>query len=244
MDRMRSTLLLAAWVLLAHAAAAQQPQATETPAAAPNATMLHLSVTATVKVAPDELVAYLDAVATMATPVQAQHAVNDMMAQAKAAAAAVPAVTASFLDYTVGYADEKKTRWAAQQTLELKGGDADALLDLVGRLQSAGLVLDSLDWRISDSKAELARRSAHDAALKALLGDAALAAATLGMQVDHLKDVNLEREIQPFQRRMAARAETPLRLSSSPPVATPAAQDVVATARADVVLRPASGNPR
>src|SRR5271165_1270613 len=79
-----------------------------------------------------------------------------MMAQAKAAVAAVPGVQAAFRDYTVGYADERKKSWTAQQTVELRGADAAPFLDLVGTLQAAGLTVDDLDWRVSDEKADQA----------------------------------------------------------------------------------------
>ena len=139
-----------------HAAAAQPAELT---------TMLHLSASATVKVAPDQLVAYLDGVTTAATPADAQHMINAMMAQANATAAGVPSVTASFRDYSVGYADEKKTRWTTAQTLELRSAEADTLLELIGRLQGAGLVLDGLEWRVSPPRADQARRSASETAL-------------------------------------------------------------------------------
>jgi hypothetical protein len=50
--------------------------------------------------------------------------------------------------------------WTAQQTLELRGSEGPALLDLAGKLQQQGFVAGSLDWQVSPAL----RRKAHDEA--------------------------------------------------------------------------------
>ena len=232
--------VLAALTCAAHA---QTQAAPGSSAGSDNTTVLHLSVNATVKVAPDQLVADLDAVATGTTPAEAQRAVNAMMAQAKPAATAVPAVAAAFRDYTVGYADEKKTRWTAQQTLELKSQDAQPLLDLVGRLQAAGLALVGLNWQVSDGRMDQARRDANELALKHLQADTEAAARTLGLQVDHLQNVTVDQQWIPYARGVSAHAAI-FGSTVEPPNSTPVAQDVISSARAEVLLRPPSAGFR
>ncbi|HKM64707.1 MAG TPA: SIMPL domain-containing protein [Acidisphaera sp.] len=234
---MRAQVLAASLAAALACGLAMQTAAAQTPPA-DNGTVLNLSVTASVKVTPDQLVAELAGVATMATPAEAQRKVNEMMAQAKSIAAGVPGVEVAFRSYTVGYADEKKTRWTAQQMLELKsGGDGAALLDLVGRLQTTGLALDALDWQVSESRIVQARREATIEALKSLQTGASEDAKALGLEVDRLKMVTLDGAL-PFPRH-AARAVA--MMAAPPPSSTPEAQDVVATARAEVLLRAPGG---
>ena len=207
-------------------------------AALPGPPLLHVSATGRTKVAPDELVADMVALAVASSPVAAQKRVNTMMADAAAAARQVPGVHAAFQAYSVALTDEKQQRWTAQQTLELRAEGADALLDLVARLQSGGLAIGSLDWQVSEARQQAAHDTATTAALEALRQRADLAARALGMEVDHVQDVRLDQGPvpMPMLRRMSA---APMAASSMPaPNATPEAQEIGAQVSADIVLRP------
>ena len=117
--------------------------------AATGETLLHLSVDGSVRVAPDQLVAELLAQATSASAAEAQRRVNALIGQGMQAAHAVAGIEARAVGYQVSPADEKRTQWTAQQTLEVRGGDGPALLDLANRLQQLGFVTASLDWQLS-----------------------------------------------------------------------------------------------
>lgn len=52
------------------------------------------------------------------------------------------------------FPDEKPTDWTTQQTLDLRGGDSEALLDLIGRVQALDLAVSGLDWQVSADRAE------------------------------------------------------------------------------------------
>lgn len=205
------------------------------PGAAPAApeTLLHLSATGSVQASPDELVADLVAQASSPTAAAAQRRVNSLIADGMKAVQSASGIDARAIGYSVSPSDEKRTSWVAQQTLRLRGSDSTILLELVGRLQEHGFAAASLDWQLSP----VHRRRAHDEAttnaLKELQARAASAAATLGLQVDHLRDVRLG--APEFPRRptpmMAARA-------TSAPQATAAPEDVTSEVSADVVLRP------
>jgi hypothetical protein len=67
---------------------------------------------------------------------------------------------ASAIGYSVAPTDDKRTMWTAQQTLELRGSEGPALLELAGKLQQQGFVAGSLDWQVSPAL----RRKAHDEA--------------------------------------------------------------------------------
>ncbi len=160
--------------------------------------MLHLSTIGSVLVSPDQLVADLVAQVTFPSAAAAQRRVNSMVGDGLKAAQTVASVDARAIGYSVSPSDDKRTSWTAQQTLELRGSDGPALLDLAGKLQERGLAAASLDWQLSPAL----RRKAHDeattAALKELQGRAASAAATLNLHVDHFQDVRLDAsEFQP-----------------------------------------------
>jgi uncharacterized protein YggE len=220
--------------LLCCAADAQSLPAVPPPLGPPT---LHLSAAGRIRVAPDELVADMLAADTSPSAVTAQRHVNTLMAQAAGALRQVPGIHAAFQDYSVSLSDEKHQRWTAQQTLELRGGESDALLDLVARLQGLGLAIGNLGWQVSEAK----QQEAHDAAIAAALAElrhrAALAAKALGMDIDRFQAVRLDQGPPPgpiFHRMMApamAGAAMPA------PTATPAPQEIGAEVSADVLLR-------
>jgi uncharacterized protein len=196
-------------------------------------TMLHLSVSASVPASPDQLVAGLVAESTSHSVAEAQRRVNALIAEGMQAARGVAGVEARAAGYSVFPTDGKRTEWTAQQTLELRGADGPALLDLAGRLQERGLAAASLEWRLSPALRRLVHDEATTAALKELQARADAVATTLGLHVDHAADIRLDNPV--FQPRaafsMAARA-------APPPQATAGPEDVTATVSADVMLRP------
>ena len=199
-------------------------------------TLLHLSVSSSVQASPNQLVADLVAQSTSSSVAEAQRSVNTLMAEGMRAARSVSRVDVRAIGYTVNPADDKHTSWVAQQTLELRGMDGAALLDLTSGLQAKGFVAASLDWQLSSGL----RRKAHDeamtAALKELQMRAAAAAATLGLHIDHLQDVRLNDPV--FQpRRPLAMSAVAVR-AAPPPQATATPEEVTAEVSADVMLRP------
>ena len=162
---MRFPASLAAAVLLFGRTACAQVATTPPAPAGLGPSMMHLSAQARIKVAPDELVASLATIAVAPTATAAQRRVNEMMAKAKATAAGTPGTRTSFRGYAVFYIEEKPPHWTAQQTIEGRGGDGEAVLDLVGRLQALGLALGSLGWEIfrGAGRADAARRHAEGA---------------------------------------------------------------------------------
>jgi uncharacterized protein len=232
--RMAATVLaLAAAPALPHAQPA--PAQPAPPPSAPAETLLHLSAAASVQTAPDQLVAELVAQDTASSAADAQRRVNALIAQGLQAAHQVSAVDARAIGYQVYPADEHRARWVAQQTLELRGADGSALLDLANRLQQQGFVTAALDWQLSPALRRRTHAEATTAALRSLQEQAASAAATLGLRVDHLKDVQLQpQDFRPARPMMAVAA----RSAAPAPQATAAPEDVTAQVSAEVILRP------
>ncbi len=221
--------------LIAMLAGAPGPTLAQPAPAATTETLLHLSANGAVQVTPDQLVADLVAQDTSSSAAEAQRRVNALVAQGMQVAHQVSAVEARAIGYEVSPADERRARWLAQQTLELRSADGPALLDLTSRLQQQGFVTASLDWQLSPAARRRAYAEATTAALKALQEQATSAAGTLGLHVDHLKEVQLQpREFRPIQPMMAMAART----GALPPQATSAPEEVTAEVSAEVVLHP------
>ena len=162
---------------------------------------------------------------------------NEMMAKVKTAATGAPGVRTSFRDYAVIYSEVKPPHWTAQQTVEVRGGDGEALLDLLGRLQAPGLALGNLGWEVSAGRAEQAQQDATLKGLATLRKQATEAARALGMEVDHFQSVSLNNApgVVPMGRPQMARAP-PMMAPMPPPNASPESQDVIASVSGDVVL--------
>lgn len=202
-------------------------------------TLLHLTQTATVMVAPNELDASLRAEATNADPAEAQKQVNAMMADALARARQVAGVTISTSGYSVwrnGPTPKDHTvRWQAGQTLQLKSHDGATLLKLAGALQQKGLAMQQLEWRLSRQAEKKAHAEATKQAISQLRGRIDEAASLLGLRFGSFKQVQLGAPRTPvFPRVMGAS------MAAAAPPPNAVAQDiaVTATVEADAILLP------
>jgi uncharacterized protein YggE len=198
-------------------------------------TILHISESAEVTRAPDEVVATLRAEARAGTAAAAQEAVNRAVAAATARAQAVPAVRVSTGGYWTGRIEEGRS-WQAAQSVTLRSGDGAALLELAGALQGAGLATTGLQWTLTRDAARAAREEASRLALEALRRRAEAVAAQLGLALVGLREVRIDAPEGPAPRMMAAMAQS--ERGAAPPVAI--AEDVVVSAAvsAVAVLRP------
>lgn len=236
---MRRAVLFAAvlFPLAAHGVAARaQPAAA--PAAPLSETVLHLSETAEVTRAPDELRATLRAEARGSSAAVAQEGVNRLIAAALERAEAVPAVRAATGGYWTWQTQQPPRAWQAGQTLTLRSGDGAALQELVGTLQAGGLGLTDLSWHLTRDTAREAREEASRLALEGLQRRAAAVAAQLGLEVVGLKEVRLDADGRSGPMpRMATMAMASAERAATPPSAVPDETVVSATAAAEVVLR-------
>jgi len=206
-------------------------------------TILRLSETATIMVAPDELAASLRAEAIAPNPQDAQRRVNEMMRDATEAAKKVSGVTLSTGAYNVWRVGpnqaERTEHWQAGQSLNLTGKDAAALLKLVGELQQKGLVEGSLIWRLSRDLERSARKDATKQALSALRGRADEAAEVLGMRFSSFREVRLDSVAPPpMMPRQAMVKGAAMAAAAPPPTAEAENMPVSASAEADIVLKP------
>jgi uncharacterized protein YggE len=153
---------------------------------------------------------------------------------------AAPGVAASFRDYTTTLTEDRPPRWTAQQTLEVRGRDGDALLALVGRLQALGLAIGGLTWQVSPEHVAAARQEAVIAALRTLRQQAAVDAEALGLAAGAVQDVRVGTGFVPLR---AAQPRAMAAAAMPPPNATPEPQDITAEVSGDIVLKPVASAP-
>ena len=235
---------LAICALLMTTAATQAAFAqTCVPSAPANAPpILHLAETATIKVAPSLLVADLVANADAPIAVTAQRRVNGLMAQASGLAGKVSGVQAVFQDYSTSFvdrADGVPAHWLANQTLEVRSTDSEALLTLVGQLQGLGLTIGNLGWQVPQDDLDAAGRKARFEALSKLRQEASEAASALGLTVAGYQDIDLTGGNSP-PTPFFARPRPMMMAAMAAPISTPDSQSVSATVSADVNLQAAS----
>lgn len=233
---MRRWLAASALALLWGHAACAAPPAEPAVAPPPNSTVLHLAQTAERKLARDVLHVELRAEKTGADPQTVEAAINQRMAKALATARAAPGVEVATGSYSVYREAPQKAppQWTGSQTLSLSGSDAGALLDLAGKLQSAGLVMANLGYDVSPETVHDAEDALTAEALAALQRRAAAVAQQLRLAVLGIRDLtvgNAGTGEAPMPRMPLAAAAT-----MPAPVAAPGEATVRVTVSADILL--------
>lgn len=199
------------------------------------ATVLRLAETAEVMREPDELVATLRAEARGASAAAVQEAVNRAVAQALDRARGVPSVRAATGAYWTSRVDDGRA-WNAQQQVTLTGREAAPLLELVGQLQSGGLALGGLAWRLSREAERAAKEEAARLALDGVRRRAEALAAQMNMQVRRYAEIRVDVPERGPAPRMAMDAAPMAARAATPPRAVAEEVAVSATVSADAVL--------
>lgn len=196
-------------------------------------TLLHLSETAGVTVRPDELHASVKVSAGALSAAEAQNRVNTLVARALDQAKAVAGISVATGNYQVWHGSQPD-QWNAEQTIDLRSRNGDALLRLVGVYQAQNLALSRLGWQVAGDTARAAKTEATRQALAHLRERADDAAAVLGLRFAAFRDVRLDGappNLGPMPRMLAAA-----------PAAAPSAQAddvaVEATVEAEILLQP------
>lgn len=200
-------------------------------------TALHLSETAEIARAPDEVVAVLRVEARGGSAAAVQAAVNRAMAHALARIAATPGVGATTGGYWTARVQEGSA-WQASQTLTLRAGDGATLLDLTGMLQEQGLALGALTWTLRRDTQRDAREEAARIALEAIRRRAEAVAAQLGQKVVGLREVRIDVPEHAPRPMMAMAAARSAGAPAAPPVAVAEDIEVRATVQAVAILHP------
>ncbi|XVN43110.1 MAG: SIMPL domain-containing protein [Candidatus Rickettsia vulgarisii] len=87
--------------------------------------------------------------------------------------------------------EEKKKMWRGTQVLSLKSKSSEALLTLTGELQNEGLLIQSLNYTLSNDKRDIMRDSMIEAAI-AKLKRATRVAKALGKEHSGFTMINID----------------------------------------------------
>jgi predicted secreted protein len=163
-------------------------------AAGEQATVLHLSQTATQKVERDRLRVELRVEETGANPLAVQAAINRRMTTALALARQMPGVEAETGTYAVNEEEQPPygpPRWRGSQSLIISGKAANAVLKLAGALQSGGLLMSSMSYEVSSEAVRDAEKTLTAEALAGLGRRAAAIADSLHLSVLRYRDLRV-----------------------------------------------------
>lgn len=134
--------------------------------------------------------------------------------------------------------DVENPVWRAQQDVALTSMDSDALLEAMGLLQAAGLVVTSQYYSLSTQKYEEVAADLMQSALAKLQRRANEAASGLGKSRAELVEVSLDGSPNfPF-RESAVAYRMDAAAAVAPPVAEPGETQVAMTVSARAVLSP------
>lgn len=230
-------LAVALSILLSLPAAAQTP-----PTPAPRddgSTVLHLGEFVERTLRQDRLTVHLRVEASGPDAGRVQAEINRRMAVALEQARRVPAVRAETRGYWVHQERPANApmRWRGQQMLVLTSTDTAATLALAGELQQGGLIMSGMNFDLSPEATRAAEDELTAEAIRRLRERIERVAATMGLQVRHLRDLRVgqaggERGPRPMMMRAEAAG------AAAPPVAEPGETTVRVSVDAEAVLAP------
>lgn len=132
--------------------------------------------------------------------------------------------------------------WKGNQTIDLKSKNSEQLLELAGKIQELGFVMNGLNYTLSPEQEEAYKDTLMGGALKKIQARAALAAKALGKNSYEIIEVNIDNPgmTPPMPMYKAARMEMSMAASAdmSAPVAQSGEQAVAMTVNARVLLKP------
>lgn len=248
---MRFFLILTALCLFQTSAAKAEDNALALPPT--GHVLINLSATETRSLAQDQLMASLRIEKDDKTPEAVQNAVNTAMTAALELAKKETTVKVSTGGYYVYKNDEPiidpktgnhngkfKSTWRASQTIDLVSKDAAKMLDLTGKIQGAGFVMNNLTYMLSPERAEAVRDEMMVLALKKLQAKAKIAADALGKSGYDLTDVNLDMGGAAPSPMYAVRSMAKMEMAAdmAAPVADAGETSVSLTVSARALLKP------
>lgn len=205
----------------------------------PNGTQLDFTVTGEAHAAPTLLTVRLFGRADSTSAIEAQKTLNAHMADAMKIASGQAGIEAQAGSYSLSdqTPDHGPTRWTARQDLSLSGKDAVPLLDLSGKLQSHGLMMDGLEWSLDSETRETLLAQARTQALQKVRKEAEESAKTLGLHVVRLRQVRVS-SMEPGPRPVMLMAVRASADSFTPPQGTPQEQTLRVTVNVQAELAP------
>ncbi|MCB1531705.1 MAG: SIMPL domain-containing protein [Alphaproteobacteria bacterium] len=192
--------------------------------------LLHISATEQREVDQDLLIANLRIEVEDKSNKTVQNDVNTAMKKALDLAKNykdVKAVTRGYNVYQYDRNGGRKDRtpdmvWKGQQSVELKSKNSEELLELAGKIQEAGFLMNGLSYTLSPEVAAQVQDEMLEAALEKLRTRAERAAKALGKSKAELKEINTNGNYVP-QPPMYARGMEMMAMAADAKMAAPVA---------------------
>ena len=173
-----------------------------------NDSLLHINATESREVDQDLLIATLRIEVEDLENKVVQNKINKGMKAALDLAKNYTDVKAITRGYSVNQYDKnsgKKDRprdmvWKGSQSVQLKSKNSEALLELAGKIQAAGFLMNGLEYTLSPEVAAQVQDEMLEAALEKLQVRAKRAAKTLGKTEAELKEINTQGNYVPVQK--------------------------------------------
>ena len=209
--------------------------------------LLHISATEQREVDQDLLIATLRIEAEDTDNKKVQNDVNTAMAKALDLAKGYEDVKAITRGYNVHQYDinggkknlPPRMVWKGQQSLTLKSKNAEQVLELAGKIQAAGFLMNGLSYTLSPALAAQIQDEMLEAALEKLTARAQRAATALGKSSAELKEINTQGHYNPPQPVYARMESMSMAADSkmAAPVASPGETTLNMTVNAKALLR-------
>lgn len=100
----------------------------------------------------------------------------------------------------------KRMVWKGSQTIDLQSKNAQALLDVVGKIQETGFIMNGLNYSLSSEKEEAQKDELLTGALQKIQKKADLVAKALGKKSYDITEVNIEGANMPQPAPMMMKA--------------------------------------
>lgn len=136
---------------------------------------------------------------------------------------------------------KKRNVWKGSQTIDLKSKDAEKILDLLGKIQDMGFVMNGLNYTLSPELAEAQKDELLAGALKKIQDKAALVTKILGRSGYEIADLTIDNSYMPqppVAMMSMARGGRMEKADMAAPVAAPSEEDVTLSVSARIVLKP------
>lgn len=218
-------------------------------------TVLNISATERVEVAQDLLVASLRIQEEAKDAKTVQETINKSMKAAVGTIkqyANVKVQTGQYYvnpDYRYIKRDNQSDKrvvdkWRGSQTVTIKSKKAEEILEVTGKLQDMGFVMNSLNYQLSPEKYEDVRDDLMETTIKALVDRAERVAKALGKKKVDLVEINIDsnRPVRPMMYARGAPKMEMMATSADAGMAAPVAQagesNVSMTINAQAIIKP------
>lgn len=249
---MRTVFLSALTVLFLAAPAIADDDTIALPPA--GTTIVNLSVTERTKLTQDTLNASLRYELDGGSANEIQDKINKAIADAVTESKKYSDVKTTTGGYYVYAYDQNQTidprtgqpisttkKWRGTQTIDLESKNSTQLLELAGKIQTLGFIMNGLTYSLSPEKAETVRDDLMQKALRNLGAKAKIAQSALGKGNYDIIDVNIDGSappVYPMYKTMARMEMAQAASDVQAPTAEAGESEVTMTVNARVLLKP------